>query len=166
MGGPTVIEVLEESAGWLGAADLEPERIVGNLLDSDALAVDLHLAEPFVPTGAAGPLGVCEWWRHIVQGGGNIVIRSVALDFDGGDRVRSLGLLAPAVAGTSAQAGGLTRRCGGPGGRQADPVRNVAAASRDAGVPRGRGTARTPTCRRPRVGGPGWCMCRRCWSRT
>jgi hypothetical protein len=57
LGGPTVIEVLEESAGWLGAADLEPERIVGNLLDSDALAVDLHLAEPFVPTGAAGPLG-------------------------------------------------------------------------------------------------------------
>lgn len=57
LGEPTVIEVLEESAGWLGAADLEPERIVGSLLDSDALAVDLYLAEPFVPTGRAGPLG-------------------------------------------------------------------------------------------------------------
>lgn len=55
-GEPAVIEVLEESAGWLGAADLEPERIVGNLLDSDALAVDLYLAEPFVPTGRVGPV--------------------------------------------------------------------------------------------------------------
>jgi hypothetical protein len=52
-----VIEVLQESAGWLGAADLEPERIVGNLLDSDALAVDLYLAQPFVPTGRVGPAG-------------------------------------------------------------------------------------------------------------
>lgn len=57
LGELTVIEALEEPAGWLGAADLEPERIVGNLLDSDALAVDLHLAQPFVPTGRGRPVG-------------------------------------------------------------------------------------------------------------
>ncbi len=54
---PSVFEVVEESAGWLGAADLEPARIVGNLLDSDALAVDLYLAQPFVPTGRGRPAG-------------------------------------------------------------------------------------------------------------
>lgn len=56
VGEPTVVEVVQESAGWLEAADLEPERIVGNLLDSDALAVDLYLAGPFVATGRAGPV--------------------------------------------------------------------------------------------------------------
>jgi hypothetical protein len=57
LGELTVIGVVEESAGWLGAADLEPGRIVGNLLDCDALAVDLHLAQPFVPTGWGRPVG-------------------------------------------------------------------------------------------------------------
>jgi hypothetical protein len=55
-----LVRAREESAGWLGAADLEPERIVGNLLDSDALAVDLYLAEPFVPTGRAGSVGCAD----------------------------------------------------------------------------------------------------------
>jgi hypothetical protein len=42
------VRVESQSAGWLGAADLEPERIVGNLLDCDGLPVDLHLSEPFL----------------------------------------------------------------------------------------------------------------------
>ncbi len=47
------VTVLAGAAGWLGAVDLEADRIVANLLEADALPVDLHLAEPFVSTGRA-----------------------------------------------------------------------------------------------------------------
>ena len=45
---------IDGTVGWLGAGDLEADRIVANLLEADELPTDLYHREPAVSTRRAG----------------------------------------------------------------------------------------------------------------